>query len=207
MVRSSLHDPYIRLEKVNGKIEIYEKMFKLISHDLESLRDEKRILSEEAEGSRFKIPIKNIFTRFQPVETGNTEWIKSMKILKESQVKEAFIDILGGAEVPKDWGGEDNDMEITITAGGRSCRIGFILKGPRGKNYFKELTMPMLGANGDQVIRASRARPEIIVLQHCHDISSAVEEHLIAQCMAYQSSYCLIDGRHTYAILKAYNKI
>jgi len=135
----------------------------------------------------------------------NQEWMSYMRNMPESTVKEKICEILG--DVPKkDWGGELNDHFTYIHINGKRHSAGFIFKGP---SKFQEMKPSHLGKNADQIYRLNSTPCDIMIIQHCHKIGEAVKAtvHAFASLSSSNRKYCLIDGRDTYKILKAYNKI
>lgn len=133
------------------------------------------------------------------------KWMLVMESLSESIVKEKICEILG--DIPKkDWGGELNDHFTTLHLNGIKYSAGFILKGPA---KFQEMQPSHLGKNADQIWRLNSTPCDIMVIQHCHMIGEAVKATVQAFASLSSSNrmYCLIDGRDTYKILKAYGKI
>lgn len=130
--------------------------------------------------------------------------VDEMKQIKESVIKQAFGEILNEA-TPNDWGGETSDF-ITSHLHIKNERVtgAFLLKGPA---KFSPMTVKHLGKNGDQIVRLAQEPADILFVQHCHDITSAVREML--KVFATQPSnpryYCLIDGRESLRLLEAYD--
>ena len=140
-----------------------------------------------------------------PIPT-STEWQPIMEKLSESEVKQKICELL--KDLPKkDWGGETNDhFSANINIDGQRRSAAFILKGPA---KFSEMKVVHLGTNGDQLIRLAHTPAQVLVVQHCHNISEPVREFLRA--IAVQPSnprhYCFLDGQDTYRLLKAYKKV
>ena len=129
-----------------------------------------------------------------------------MRVLPESEVKRHLADILGDL-TKKDWGGEQNDhFTSSITLGNKRTTAAFLLKGPA---KFEEMQPRHLGKNADQIYRLSACPASLLIVQHCHDIGEAVRATLRAFCVMPHNPryYCLIDGKDTYRILKAYGKV
>ena len=145
------------------------------------------------------------FEEFSKVkETEMPENFDEMKDIKEKVFKAALGKILSES-TPKDWGGETSDFVTShLHINGTRVRAAFLLKGPASFNPMK---VKHLGTNGDQIIRLAREPADVLVVQHCHDITSAVVEML--KVFATQPSnprhYCVIDGRESLRLLKAYN--
>lgn len=149
------------------------------------------------------------FSKLKDVDVTIEEWQDYMRNISEDEIKLKICEIL--KDTPqKDWGGEFNDhFSNSLTIGGKRFTTAFLLKGPAGGNKFKEMIPTFLGKNGDQINRLSKTPAELIILQHCHDIGEAVRETLKAFAVAphIQKRFCLIDGRDTFRILKAYDKL
>jgi hypothetical protein len=129
--------------------------------------------------------------------------LKAMKDVPERTVKEVLARMIGEPTVPKDWGGERNDLWTTrLKIDGRPHQAAFLLKGPA---KFAPMTIAMLGKNGDQVERLSQSPAEVLIVQHCHEITEAVHGHLKTYASRYgnERRYMLIDGYDTYRILHA----
>jgi len=126
-----------------------------------------------------------------------------MRAVSENSFKRALAEILGDA-VPKDWGGETSDyFAAHLHLQGRPITASFLLKGPA---RFAPMTLNHLGKNNDQIVRLAREPADMLVVQHCHDIATPVRDTLRA--FAVQPSrprrYCVIDGRESLRLLRAY---
>lgn len=134
------------------------------------------------------------------------EWMAVMKETPERVVKEKIAEILG--DVTKaDWGGEQNDhFTSNVTLGGARKTAAFLLKGPA---RFEEMQPKHLGKNADQIYRLAACPANVLVVQHCHTIGEAVRATLRAFAVTPHNPrhYCIMDGRDTYRLLKAYGKI
>jgi hypothetical protein len=129
-----------------------------------------------------------------------------MERITERAFKTCLGEILGDTTV-KDWGGEQSDhytAHISITS--KRLTGAFLLKGPA---RFVPMTLNNLGKNNDQIVRLAHEPADLLVVQHCHDITPPVRETLRA--FAVQPSrprrYCLIDGRDSLRLLRAYDKL
>lgn len=133
------------------------------------------------------------------------EWMKYMRKTSEDSIKKCFCEII--SDVPKkDWGGEQDDIfSVSIHLGGKRVPTAFLLKGP---SQFREMTPDLLGKHADQIYRLSSTPARLLVVQHCHSIGEAVRAMLRAFSVTPHDPrrYCLIDGKDTYKILKAYGK-
>jgi hypothetical protein len=130
-----------------------------------------------------------------------------LKHIPEKTIKAAFADIIGEPFVPKDWGGEQSDLLTAhIRLDGKRVQTAFIFKGPA---KYKPLTLADIGKNGDQIVRAFGEPADLIILQHCHQITSSV----IATMRAFAGrignlkQFCTIDGADTVRLLRAYIKL
>lgn len=144
------------------------------------------------------------FARMKTVEAG-VEWMDAMRKIPEDHVKKSFASILGDA-TKKDWGGEFDDHYTTLHAGGKRYEAAFLLKGP---SDFREIVPAHLGKNADQIYRLSCTPAGLLIVQHSHEIGIAVRATLkaFAYNPAHIRRYCLIDGKDTYRILKAYGHL
>lgn len=127
-----------------------------------------------------------------------------MKHIKESVMKQCLGNILGDT-IAKDWGGETSDyFSSHVHLGNKQLSCAFLLKGPAN---FRPMGLNHLGKNNDQIVRLSKEPADILIVQHCHDISPPVQETL--KVFATQPSnprrYCLIDGRDSLRLLIAYD--
>ncbi len=145
------------------------------------------------------------FSKVQEVPD-KIDW-SSMKQISEKTFKACLCEILGD-EPTKDWGGEHSDhFSPHVHLHGRRLTAAFLLKGPGGG--FERMEITHLGKNGDQIVRLAHEPAELLVVQHCHEIGSAVRETL--RTFAVQPSrarrYCLLDGRDSYRLLTAYRLV
>ena len=118
----------------------------------------------------------------------------------------AFAEILDERNVEKDWGGEKSDLFSTnVRVEGRRISTAFLFKGPA---CFRPMTLKSLGKNGDQIVRLYSEPADLLVLQHCHSIVSAVRDTMRAYAnqIGKPRAFMLINGYETYRILKAYGK-
>jgi hypothetical protein len=124
--------------------------------------------------------------------------------IKESVFKQCLHKILGDS-TSNDWGGETSDYYSShIHLGTQRLSCAFLLKGPA---KFQPMGLNHLGKNNDQIFRLAKEPADILVVQHSHDILQPVKETL--KVFATQPSnprrYCLIDGRDSLRLLKAYD--
>jgi len=126
-----------------------------------------------------------------------------MKNVSEHAFKTCLAEIIGG-ETPRDWGGEMSDLySAHLHLNGRRATGAFLLKGPA---KFRPMSMAHLGKNNDQIYRLSQEPAGALIVQHCHDIESAVRATLRAFAVQPGNArrYCLIDGRDSLRLLRAY---
>lgn len=137
------------------------------------------------------------------VEQPTPDHIEPMRTVSEKAFK-ACLGVILGESVSKDWGGETSDhFTAHIHLRGKRTSGAFLLKGPA---HFAPMTLNHLGKNNDQIYRLAQEPAEVLIVQHCHDISPAVRATLRA--FAVQPSrprrYCLVDGRDSLRLLRAY---
>lgn len=147
------------------------------------------------------------FERMREVEKPRRKGdLKLLEAIPEAQVKQALAEIIGEPVVPKDWGGERSDLFTTrLWLNGQRLSAAFALKGPA---KFKPMTMAELGKNGDQIDRLFTEPAELLILQHCHEITPPVRNAMraYAQRMGDLRLFCVIDGYDTLQLLQAYGK-
>lgn len=130
--------------------------------------------------------------------------LQLLKQIPEEHVKRAFASIVNERTVPKDWGGEQSDLFTShLQLQGRRIPTAFVFKGPA---QFRPMTMAQLGHNGDQLVRLAQEPADLLVVQHCHEITKAVRVVLRALCNQVGSARrcTIIDGYDTLRILRAY---
>jgi hypothetical protein len=136
----------------------------------------------------------------------NKKDLEPLKSIPEESIKNGFAEIIGEPTIPKDWGGERSDLFSTnVTIDGRRISTAFAFKGPA---KFHPMTVADLGKNGDQIDRLFSEPADLIVLQHCHEITNPVRGMMraYAERMGQLRSFCLINGYDTLRILAAYGK-
>lgn len=130
----------------------------------------------------------------------------ALKNIPEAEVKKAFAEIIHEPTVPKDWGGERSDLfTANISVNGQPLSAAFAFKGP---SKFHPMTFADLGKNGDQIERLYTEPADLLILQHCHEITPPVRKMMraFANQAGNLRQYCIIDGYQTFQILTAYNK-
>lgn len=126
-----------------------------------------------------------------------------MRLVSERAFKRALATILGDS-IAADWGGETADyVTAHLHLDGRRVTGAFLLKGPA---HFVPMTLNHLGKNNDQIYRLAQEPADVLFVQHCHDVTSAVRATLRA--FAVQPSrarrYCIVDGRDSLWLLQAF---
>lgn len=132
--------------------------------------------------------------------------LNQLRAVPERNIKVAFARMLSENTVPLDWGGEQSDLfSSRVRLDGRRISTAFAFKGPA---KFHPMTMADLGKNGDQINRLFAEPAELLILQHCHEITAPVRDTMraFAQQMGNPRLFCLIDGYDTILLLKAYNQ-
>ncbi|WP_437570794.1 hypothetical protein [Sorangium sp. So ce542] len=132
--------------------------------------------------------------------------LRALDAIPEAAVKAAFGAILGEQQVSKDWSGERSDMySAHVVLRGRRQSAAFVFKGPSKPG---PMTLAHLGKNGDQLLRLSTEPAELLVLQHCDEVTPPVRELLrvIASQIARLRHHCVIDGYDTLRLLRAYGQ-
>jgi hypothetical protein len=147
------------------------------------------------------------FENVNMVRSPTKRELEGLAEIPEKEIKGAFAEIIGEPFVPKDWGGEQSDLFSTrVSVNGNFLATAFVFKGPA---KFKPLTVADLGKNGDQISRLFKEPADFVVLQHCHQITSAVRDHMraFATRIGQLRPFCLIDGADTVRVLKAHSKL
>ncbi len=129
--------------------------------------------------------------------------LKAVLTVPEEKVKIAIADLIGEAYVPKDWGGERSDLYTSrVFARGRQISSAWLFKGP---GYPHRMTVRALGKPGDQITRLFSEPAELLILQHCHEITPSVVSMMEAYSYDLRNprKYMIIDGADTSRILKS----
>lgn len=128
-----------------------------------------------------------------------------LKDIPEDKVKHAFAEIIKEPNVPKDWGGEKSDLFSSVVLDGERISTAFAFKGPA---KFKPMTLAECGKNGNQINRLFSEPADLLVLQHCHDITSDVRDAMRAYATRIGNPrlFLIVNGFDTLRILRAYGK-
>jgi hypothetical protein len=160
-------------------------------------------------GNRLQVFVEEIES-FENVRNTNQRPTKSdldtLRSIPEWQIKQAFAEIIGEPTVLKDWGGERSDLLTDhLLLNGKRISTALVFKGPA---QFTPLTAAGLGKNGDQIDRLFSEPADLLILQHCHEITAAVRGQMraYAQQIGKLKLFCLIDGYDTLRLLRAYKK-
>lgn len=159
-------------------------------------------------GYRLEVFVDNIDS-FELVRNELQPKITELSLLKdlpEKDVKQAFAEIIEEQNVPKDWGGEQSDLfSSLVVLDGQRISTAFAFKGPA---KFRPMTMAELGQNGDQIHRLFSEPADLLVLQHCHEITPPVRAAMRAYATTIGNPrlFMLVNGYDTLRVLRAYGK-
>jgi hypothetical protein len=132
--------------------------------------------------------------------------LERLRDIPEEKIKIAFAEIIGERTIPKDWSGEKSDLFSSwVKLDGKRISTAFAFKGPA---KYHPMTVADLGKNGDQIARLFEEPAELLILQHCHEITPQVRGMMraYAQQMGRLRLFCLINGYDTIRLLQAYRK-
>jgi hypothetical protein len=129
--------------------------------------------------------------------------------LPEARFKRGIIALLGDAVIPKDWGGEANDIFTTrIKIKSRRYRAAFALKGPAKKG---PLVPGMMGKHGDQIQRLFTSPAQVFIVQYEGEIKESVVDLMSRLALAKATTerevwFGIIDKIDSYRLRIAYPK-
>lgn len=132
--------------------------------------------------------------------------LNALKAISERKLKCAIAEIVNEDNIPKDWGGEKSDLfTFNLTVSNKHYTSAFLLKGPA---KFTEMKMAHLGKNGDQIDRLFSEPADLLILQHCHKVSTSVRNTMRAFASRIHDLryFAIIDGYDTLRLLNAYGK-
>ena len=129
--------------------------------------------------------------------------------LQEAVFKKGVATLLGQTAVPKDWGGEANDLFTTnLKVKGKRYLAAFAFKGPATQG---KLTPGKMGKHGDQIQRLFNSDAiQIFFVQYEGEIEQSVIElmKILATVKSVTSGkqiwWGIIDKRDTYRLRIAY---
>jgi len=136
----------------------------------------------------------------------NKNALSLLKDVSEEKVKHAFAEIIGEPNVPKDWGGEKSDLfSSNVILDGERISTAFAFKGPA---KFKPMTLAECGKHGNQINRLFSEPADLLVLQHCHIITTDVRDTMRAHATRIGNPrlFLLVNGYDTIRLLRAYGK-
>lgn len=135
------------------------------------------------------------------------EAMTAMHAMAEADVKSALARIVGTDFVDRDWGGERSDLVTNnLLVRGKQTSAAWLLK---GRSVQGPMRIPHLGKNGDQVERLASEPAELLVVQHNHQITSAVTNLLTAFAYDLRNPrrFMTLDGEHTAMILRDFDEL
>lgn len=133
--------------------------------------------------------------------------VKQVLKVPEEVVKTTVARMLDEHYVHKDWGGERSDLYTSrLRIRGRQVSSAWLFKGP---GFPRPMTVKALGSPGDQIDRLFSQSAEVLVIQHCHEITPAVVSMMetYAYDLRKPRRYMIIDGTDTARILLAQGKL
>ena len=150
-------------------------------------------------------------------EINSFKLVKSVRVrdyapapLDEKAFKRGMQAVLNEDGEFKDWGGEKNDLWTTrLTYRGRRRSAAFAFK---GKGTSGKLVPKKMGKNGDQIQRLFQAPADFFFVQYWREIDQSVVELVGALATAKSVTedrdvfYCVIDGRDSQRLMRAYPK-
>lgn len=183
-------------ERINGRSHTVYKKIDFVATNkrkiLQLARNKKKLESYETKsnpkggrraGTRIviQVPFK-VKTRFITIDAvdqfGKAKHVRTVpdkmtpERLPEWQFKAGLLKLMQETKVPKDWGGETNDIFTTkLKIGGKTRRAAFALKGPAKRG---PLTPGMMGKNGDQIQRLFGSPADVFFVQYEGEIKESV---------------------------------
>ena len=136
----------------------------------------------------------------------STPDLSLLESIPEKSIKVAIAEILHEGSIPKDWGGERSDLFTSnVSVDGHMMPTAFLLKGPAD---FSPMTIRHLGKNGDQIMRLFSEPAELLVLQHCHEVTNSVRATMRAFACDIRNPryFAILDGYNTIRLMRAYEK-
>ena len=130
--------------------------------------------------------------------------------INEKKFKHGVRKVLGEVGQFTDWGGEKGDLLSTrLVYRGTRIAAAFAFK---GKGTRGTLTPKKMGKNGDQIQRLFESAADVFFIQYWGEIDERVREQvagwatLTSLRLRKTIFFCLIDGKDTARLIKAYPK-
>jgi hypothetical protein len=161
--------------------------------------------------NRREVHIEQIdnFTNVRAEPRPAEQELQVLRSIPETDIKTAFAEILTEPDIPLDWGRERSNLYTTqVRIDGQRLSAAFAFKGPAGGSAVRPMTFAQLGKNGDQIERLFSEPADLLVLQHCHSITTPVRTMMRAfACQLMNPRLCcVIDGYDILRVLRAYGK-
>jgi len=195
--------------KVENTLISLDKQVKILESILNKLTDYYQF---EPDKPRLYVQDIDSFSKVKDVNPQQVQKYLENGFLKmaEDRVKAAFTQIIGQSYVPKDWGGETEDVYSSlILLNGQRVQSSLILKG-QGTVKKAETQLGNLGKNGDQLDRMFRSpSSKLFIIQSvkpfAQNVINTAEAHVSQKRSSNQHCYyCAIDGQDTAMLLFAY---
>jgi hypothetical protein len=195
--------------QVQNTVISLDKQIKILESILNKLTD-----YYQFEPDRIRLYVQNIdsFSKVKGINHQQVQAHLDNGFLKvpEEQVKKAFAQIIGQSYIPKDWGGETEDIYSSlILLNGQRVQTSIIFKG-QGTVKTAETQLGNLGKNGDQLDRMFRSpSSKLFIIQSvkpfAQNVINTAEAHAVHKRANGQNCYyCVIDGQDTAMLLFAY---
>jgi len=211
-----LHTPYLNRGYGTMHIDVADKVDKtdsqinILEHILDNLE---KYYQFEPESLSIDIQRIDSFEKVRSINHRDIEPYVNNGFFNrdEDTIKRAFAKIIGESFVPKDWGGETEDLFTSrILLFGQRVPTSIIFKGPGKLKRARQTRLSHLGARDDQLVRMIRVSPsKLYILQSVKPIANEIIETFEAHIKDLRSKgnhcyYCVIDGQDTATILYAY---
>jgi len=218
-------------ERIDGSIQtIYQKIEFVASNRAKILhlaRNKKKLANYHTKSNpsvksqktltlRVPFPISTRFIAIDDVDqfskAGKVKNIPEMltpERLPEASVKRGLLKLIKETKLPKDWGGESNDIfTAKLKISGVRHRAAFALKGPAKKG---PLVPAKMGKNGDQIQRLFSSPADLFFVQYEGEIAESVVALMeqLAKAKAILGGkilFGIIDRDDTYRLRIAYPK-
>lgn len=210
-----LYTPSLRLhysgmnDDINNQVNGIDRKLKVLKSILENLE---RYYQFEPESLSIDIQHIDSFAKVRGINHRDIDRYVANGFFDrdEKTIKREFAEIIGESFVPKDWGGETEDLFTSrMLLNGQRVPTSIIFNGP-GKVKATQTRLSDLGARGDQLVRMIRVSPsKLYILQSvkpiAHEIIETFEAHIKdLRTKGQHCYYCVIDGQDTATILDAY---